>query len=107
MSKFAKKAAVAENAKEAVKPVKAAKLVKDKAPKAEKKAKAPKAERVSKSDDRKLIVHTKVNPHREGSNRYKAYEIAKSSKKVADYMENGGKGKYLARWEKAGLIELA
>lgn len=110
MSKFAKK----EAGTITVEGPKPAKLVKnaDKAAKkpakvkAEKAKKAPKAERVAKDDNRKITVHTKPNPHREGSGRYEAYEAVKKAKRVSDYLAEGHKPKYLARWEKDGLISI-
>ena len=116
--KFLKDAGIEEAPEAKAKPAKAAKLVKAEKPaKAEKATKAPKAAKEPKeakeggvrasNDDRKITVHTKVNPHREGSGRYEAYEALKSSKRVSDYAASGNKTKYLAKWEEQGFISIA
>lgn len=79
-------------------------------PAAPKKAAAPKAEKAAPAaDTRKLTMAAKAeNPHREDSNRHKAFEAARKAKTVADYSAAGSfaKPKYIAVWEKAGLIKV-
>lgn len=103
-TKASKPKLVKDAGKKAAKAKAAPKAAKAKAPKGEKKERK---ERVSSTDDRKITVHTKANPHREGSGRHDAYEALKTSKKVSDYIEAGHKGKYLAKWEEAGFISLS
>lgn len=98
-----------------------------KAPKAEK-PKAPKAEkggaekpkragnpealkkareaRETGPDTRKLTILKKENPYREGSGRASAFNALKGAKTVQDYVDAGGKKKYIARWEEEGLISV-
>lgn len=122
MSKFAKKPAleasetkvtkgatvVAKGGKTAQTP----KLVKAKAEKPAKAAKVAKAkaepkERVAKDDNRKITNVVKENPHREGTGRHAAYEAVKKAKKVSDYLAEGHKPKYLAKWDEQGFITLS
>lgn len=77
---------------------------------AAKKAAEPKGDKApAAADTRKLVMVAKAeNPHREDSNRAKAFEAARKAKTVADYSAAGSfaKPKYIAVWEKAGLIKV-
>lgn len=61
----------------------------------------------SHAADTRTIKAVKPNPHKEGSNRYKAFEAAVAAKTVADYLATGHKAKYIERWRKSGHIEVA
>ncbi|MBT9331492.1 hypothetical protein [Paracidobacterium acidisoli] len=60
----------------------------------------------SPAPDTRTINVIKPNPHKAGSNRYKAFEAAASAKTVADYLATGHKAKYVERWRKSGHIEV-
>jgi hypothetical protein len=81
------------------------------APKAQKTAerKAARAERAApKADDnRKItIVDKKFTYGAEGTARRNCWDVCKASKTVAEYVQKGGKAKYLPRWVQAGAIKL-
>lgn len=87
----------------------------DAAPKAEKvkgkgntealaKARAAKAE--AGPDTRKLTITNKENPYREGSNRAASFDALKGAKTVQDYLDAGGKGKYISRWVEEDRISV-
>lgn len=72
------------------------------------KGKTPKKEAANESvDKRKIKLLTKENPKREGSAAYERFELYKSNKTVADFIEAGGSTADLRHDEKAGHIELA
>jgi hypothetical protein len=92
-----------------------------KAPKAEKPAKAEKAAKAAKaekpegasagrahkySDDTKIAVLIKENPHREGTTRAEAFDAVVGCKTVGDYYATGHKTKYLGDWETSGHIKI-
>ena len=58
-------------------------------------------------DVRKITVLVKENPYREGSGRAASWDALKGAKTVEDYKNNGGKIKYISRWESEGRIKLS
>lgn len=62
--------------------------------------------RESGPDTRKLTILKKENPYREGSNRAASFDALKGAKTVQDYVDAGGKKKYIARWEEDGIISV-
>ena len=81
-----------------------------KAPKAAKatpKPKAPKAEAKTRTIK---VLNPKFEFGREGSVRRASWDALtklKGSKTVEAYKANGGKAKYLPRWQKAGAIQIS
>lgn len=99
--KLSKKAAP----KPASKPAKAEAPKKKGNPEALKKAREAKA--AAGPDTRKVtVVKDKVPTYRDGSGRADAWALMAKAKTVQDYLDAGGKGKYVSRWEAEGAITL-
>lgn len=70
-------------------------------------AKAREAKAASSGPDtRKIKITNKENPYREGSNRAASFDALKGAKTVQDYLDAGGKAKYLSRWADEERITL-
>lgn len=67
----------------------------------------PKAEKSNEPDTRKIKVLNKECPYREDSGRAESFNIMLKSKTVQDYVDAGGKIKYIPRWEAAKIISLS
>jgi len=73
-------------------------------PEALKKAREARAE--AGPDTRKITILKKDNPYREGSNRAASFAALKGAKTVQDYVDAGGKKKYIERWVGEGIISV-
>jgi len=64
------------------------------------------ATKAAGTDNRKIKIINKECPHAAGSKRALQFTKMLSSKTVADYIQKGGKAKYIPRWVKDKRIVL-